>query len=454
MKNLFNKTIFVLILTGSWGLFACTNNSIENYDAIPIVEKVLKDSTSVYYLRNLSFAHNDDTLPIGILDYPFIENEEEYLPLLQTFINIDNFDNITGKEVPDGIPDFTGENFQCLIDKENLPYESYIENGKQEYLKELMVKNAIFLLGNKYYLASADKVAKGTKPNCKIIILNSELAYRYGVRDIRQILKELAPEIRVIDVVTSTVKEVYEDLKKSDSYDSITVGLFDNNYWEDLLQKPLVDYAKKYENKNYVTLLSQSCGDFKLSPKYNVEGGILPELLPLYSFDIDQESAIITQNESEEITDIKLLSKKNIIKFHVVTFLEKLRNSPEQIALNSIILPSMEQYLYKDVILSEIERLRKYTVNGREIYSHLLAPKLNIIFPYESAAKESYRALRKSNMLALNLDDINSEIFISVPNYTVNTNNLDSAGRLSNEFKLSRQIGKDEETTVIIPYKR
>ena len=153
VKNSF--FLFVLLL-----LVSCSGNKKKEAEArlAPIMEKALNEPLSRFYGHFDNFPKEKKMLPIGVFD-----SGTGGLTVLEVLLTIDRMNNITGSEEPDGIPDFIGENFTYLADQANMPYGNYSSEGKDDYLKELVVKDALFLLGDKYYRNAIDKNRWGKK---------------------------------------------------------------------------------------------------------------------------------------------------------------------------------------------------------------------------------------------------------------------------------------------------
>ncbi len=379
---------------------SCSEQAFENHDTIPIVQKALYDTTSVYYSNFGKFPYQNDTLPIGIIEFDTIN------PMALTLLQLERFNNITGKEGDDHIPDFAGEKFQLLQDLENYPYNDYLDADREDYLREIVVKNALFLLSDKYYIHSSDKVAKGVKSPCKIIIVSSPIASAYGLSDIRQMLRIAKLDVKVLGVIEPTVRGVYNEIKNSKS-DSLTIGILDTGEGV-LFERAISDIKKKAKDVKSFSTLS---GTIK-----------------------------------EPLTD-------SLIRESIVSMIDSIESLPTQMPLKCLVLSSWEQALFSSTIISVIEELKSHTVNGRKIYAHLIDKDFKLIIPFECTAKECYNYLRNDNLLAFNPNDNQIEVFKSVPNYTVDTEYLDSEGFLTSEFKLSREVGKEEETTVIVKEK-
>ena len=79
--------------------------------------------------------------PIGVFD-----SGTGGLTVLEKLLASDAFDNCTGEQCPDGKPDFSAENFVYFGDQANMPYGMYDAEGKADFLRELVVRDAKFML--------------------------------------------------------------------------------------------------------------------------------------------------------------------------------------------------------------------------------------------------------------------------------------------------------------------
>jgi site-specific recombinase XerD len=64
----------------------------------------------------------------------------------------DRHHNLTGAEGADGVPDFAGERFVYFGDQANMPYGNYASAGRTDFLRELVLRDALFLLGRRHAL--------------------------------------------------------------------------------------------------------------------------------------------------------------------------------------------------------------------------------------------------------------------------------------------------------------
>jgi len=133
-------------------------------------------------------------LPIGVFDSGI-----GGLTVLEAVLKLDAHDNATGKPGGDGVPDFAGERFVYLGDQANMPYGNYSTAGRVDLLRELIVRDGLFLLGDRY--DGADGSLKGDKPPVKAIVIACNTATAYGLDDLRAALAKWNVPIPIIGVV-------------------------------------------------------------------------------------------------------------------------------------------------------------------------------------------------------------------------------------------------------------
>ena len=127
-------------------------------------------------------------LPIGVFD-----SGVGGLTVLEALKAHDRHDNRTGKEGADGVPDFAGERFVYFGDQANMPYGNYSAVGRTDFLRELILRDVLFLLGRRY--------VQGQKPPVKAIVIACNTATAYGLEDIRAAVKAWGLPVIVVGVV-------------------------------------------------------------------------------------------------------------------------------------------------------------------------------------------------------------------------------------------------------------
>jgi hypothetical protein len=88
-------------------------------------------------------------LPVGVFDSGI-----GGLTVLEAILGLDAFNNETLQPGADGRLDFEGERFVYFGDQANMPYGNYASAGKQDFLRELILRDAVFLLGRRYWRSS------------------------------------------------------------------------------------------------------------------------------------------------------------------------------------------------------------------------------------------------------------------------------------------------------------
>jgi len=136
-------------------------------------------------------------LPVGVFDSGI-----GGLSVLEQILTVDRFDNATGEEKADGKPDFADERFIYFGDQANMPYGRYAAEGKADFLRELVVRDAQFVLGGADHAPS------------KIAIIACNTATAYGLECVKALPKEHGE--KVIGVVNAGVEgalDVTKDAK-------------------------------------------------------------------------------------------------------------------------------------------------------------------------------------------------------------------------------------------------
>lgn len=141
-------------------------------------------------------------LPIGVFDSGI-----GGLTVLEAILKQDDFNNTTLQPGADGRPDFEKEKFIYFGDQANMPYGNYPASGRTDYLKELILKDAVFLLGKRFHPAPGQNPVL-TKPAVKAIVIACNTATAYGLEDIRQAVAAWKLPVPVIGVVEAGARGV------------------------------------------------------------------------------------------------------------------------------------------------------------------------------------------------------------------------------------------------------
>ena len=147
-------------------------------------------------------AYQDDLrdLPIGIFDSGI-----GGLTVLEAILALDTFDNATLQPGADGVPDFTRERFLYFGDQANMPYGNYPAASRTDYLRELILKDAVFLLGRRWHDGRGFRF---DKPPVKAVVIACNTATAYGLEDLRAALRAWGLPVIVVGVVEAGARGV------------------------------------------------------------------------------------------------------------------------------------------------------------------------------------------------------------------------------------------------------
>src|SRR4029079_12210505 len=114
-----------------------------------------------------------------------------------------------------------GERFVYLGDQANMPYGNYSAAGRVDFLRELIVRDLLFLLGDRYHIR--DRHHNGEKPPVKAIVIACNTATAYGLTDLRAALKFWGLDVPVIGIIEAGARAVVEQLPADGS--PVSVGV-------------------------------------------------------------------------------------------------------------------------------------------------------------------------------------------------------------------------------------
>ena len=144
--------------------------------------------------------------PIGVFD-----SGTGGLTVLEKLLTVDEFDNATGERRSDGRPDLECEDFVYFGDQANMPYGLYGAKGKTDFLRELIVRDAEFVLGD-----------NGHAPS-KIVVIACNTATAYGLSDSTEYAKTKGA--KVIGVVNAGVEATMDALSVKKGMAPFAVGV-------------------------------------------------------------------------------------------------------------------------------------------------------------------------------------------------------------------------------------
>ena len=306
---------------------------------LPIAQKALTDTASVYYIGADRYPQDISGLPIGVLDCSVNGFE-----VVERLLTLDCFDNITGKPEPDGIIDFGGENIQFLSDRANGPYGGYIEVGSLDFLKEQVLSNTIFLMSDDYFNLAGDEYRSGFKEPVKMIIVSSPVADLRVLPDINNFLEQSGTGVKAIGVVEAGIREAVSDV---DEDGNLCVGVLfapdgvSSIEYESMIRKSVGNTGGKVQVLNqeavgldaaikgdtaYVDTTAVVARDSYAGPVAGVSyNNIDMSLFDRYGFDT-QDNALLYVRKGD-LSGVQLNSVENYARFHLVSMIERHRRS-------------------------------------------------------------------------------------------------------------------------------
>lgn len=431
---------------------------------LPIAQKALTDTASVYYTDLSSYPEDISKLPIGVLDCSVNGFE-----VVERLLTLDCFDNITGKPGPDGIVDFGGENIQFLSDRANGPYGGYIEEGNLDFLKEQVLCNTLFLMGDDFFNLAGDEYRSGYKEPVKLIMVSSPVADLRVLPDVENFLEQSGTGVKAIGVVEAGVQEAVSDV---DEDGNLCVGVLfapdgvSSIEYESMIRKTVGNTGGKVQvlNQEAVGLDAAIKGDTAyvdtaaVVARGSYEGpvsgvsynNIDMSLFDRYGFDT-RGNALLYPGKGD-ISGVQLNSVENYVRFHLVSMIERHRRSGSRVPISSIILADGSYAQVRGVLEEVMDELYNYRRGGIYLYRSGISPDFRFIDPAECAAVEAYKILRNDHNLALRGDLTRLESFISLPSASLPEDVLNPDGTMKHGFKYGRQCGSEELTTKVVPF--
>ena len=393
--------------------------------------------------------------------------------MLEAILGLDNFHNDTLEPGPDGVPDFAGERFIYFGDQANMPYGNYPAMGGEDLLRELIVKDAVFLLGKRYH-PEAGVAPRFDKPSVKAIVIACNTATAYGIEDIRAALREWKLDVPVIGVVEAGARAVAERLETSAP--SATVGVLAtvgtcacNAYPKAIAQaagragKPSptvfqqgsIGLAGAIEGSSAYLWPVEKSSPRPVSYGGPTEAGSnILGTLSLTGFR-DQGGETITLASGE----VQLNSVAAHANYDVGMLLKtSASNAPKDRApMRMVVLGCTHFPLAVKDFAAAFQRAREFrSPDGRRDSASFVAKDIEFINPAEYTAKELFRELARKKLRSQTSKQSaakpTSQFYFSVPNPAAPGIRLAADGSLNASYKTGRATGRfGNEETVAVP---
>jgi glutamate racemase len=421
-----------------------------------INRQILQDSGSFYYINAKNYPAGDRSLPIGVFD-----SGTGGLTVLNGIVQYDQNRNVAArKKGADGLPDFQAEQFIYLADQANMPYGHYAAAGKLDLLREHIIKDVQFLLSGNYYDAEGH-LKTGKKP-VKAIVVACNTATAYGLEQIKNFLKQANIDIPVVGVVDAGAEGALQTFRKNENG---SIGIFatagtvaSNGYVNSLnrLRKEMgytgdIQYFSQGgvgvaeavdEEANYLDRRLKTPREQYKGP--NLQGSDLlidRKLMDIYKFDFSEYKMLCDATKVDDCSQLQINSADNYVRYHIVSLLEKMRQTPQARPLKTLILGCTHYPYLTENIQKVLGELYRYKEGGQYRYRHLLARRVQLIDPSVKTAQELYEVLEAQNLFNPAGNMQNSQFYISVPNRAEPDVQTDDAGRFTFAYKYGRTAG-------------
>lgn len=464
-------TIFLL----GFLIISCKQKSenktkVEDRKDETIQSVILNDHDSFYYIDFSKYPKERKQLPIGIFD-----SGTGGLTVFDAIVNFDQFSNKTQKKGSDGEIDFDKESFIYLADQANMPYGNYGNENNIALLKEHVIKDAHFLMSDKYYQNYNDSTYETGKKPVKAIVIACNTATAYGKEDIEDFIKKAGVGLKVIGVIDAGVRGALENFKKDE--DGIvgimaTAGTVASNGYVNTLNRikkeqgftgniesfqqggvgiaGAVDEDPDYYDKN----LSKPRDNYK-GPDLKGQLKINKALMNVYNFDFSKGKMLCDNANVDDCSQMQINDAENYVRYHVVSLMETIKNSGTKNKLKSVIL-GCTHYPY---LLNEFKKAFADLYNykdkkGNYVYRNFMIKDVILIDPSVNTAKELYEYLQKEKLFNPAGDIRKSEFYISVANKDNPDAGINKDGKFTYDYKYGRKAGENREYVKVVPFSR
>jgi glutamate racemase len=422
------------------------------------------DGRAAFSFDHSAYREDPRRLPIGVFDSGI-----GGLTVLEAILSLDAFDNDTLQPGADGRRDFENERFIYLGDQANMPYGNYSAAGREDYLRELILKDGVFLLGRRAWESAEAKQPHFNKPPVKAIVIACNTATAYGLDDLRAAIKTWGLSVPVIGVVEAGARGVNEITPASNPGTVAvlaTVGTCSSKAYPkaitsavglagksvpNVVQQGCVGLAGAIEgDAAFISGSTASTADYQGPSVSSKSAPLDANHLPLYQFDAGGLLGDLSQPAT-----LRLNSVENYVRYEVASLLTTHIKSGAKSAIDTVVLGCTHFPLAQEEISAAFARLREYEVAGAKPYRDLIAENIRLVNPAELTAKELFRTLASARLRLKSGEPRALEqdaFFISVPDALCKDVKLTADGALDKDYKYTRLPGSlDREDTRNVP---
>ncbi len=459
---------FVLVQTGSRIAAEQPAEMIDVVKSFVEHSKQHPDGTLAFTIDATSWSEDYRKLPIGVFDSGI-----GGLTVQEAILSLDEFHNDNYSPGPDGRKDFEQEQFLYFGDQANMPYGNYPSAGRQDFLKELILKDAAFLLGRRYWPKANAVGPRFDKPPVKAIVIACNTATAWGLEEIRQAIDAWKIPVIVIGVVEAGARGVMENIDSADQPRTVavlaTVGTCGSNTYPKaigrttglagkrvpaVVQQGSVGLAGAIEGDPAFIISDRS--ENAASPAYlgpsaaNKAAALDQRALETYGFD---PAGML--GDPKVIESLRLNSVANYVRYDVATLVRNHKASGSTTAIDTVLLGCTHFPLVKQEILNAFAVLRAYEHQGERPFESQIAESITVVDPAEMTARELFRELARRKLFrvpAAGEAAGKDQFFMSIANPGCAEAKRNVDGSLDRDYKYARQPGQlTIEDTICIP---
>lgn len=247
-------TALLIILSPTFAV-SCLNRGASDPLSVKYVNTILSDTTSAGFARLKTAGCDGKSGSICIFG-----PADETFVMAEKFLTCDDYDNVTGRRIPDGLPDFAGECIAVVSDIANAPYQGYIDLSNEEYLRESTVKCYIHGIDSLCALSQYDRENSVRKRSAKVFVLSSPYLSAYGYRDIQAAVNATGGKVKVISPIHSMFDAA---VRRHGNDASIAVWTTSERLGAGICSSVLSGLADNYPAMTYEILCPVHEGDVK-----------------------------------------------------------------------------------------------------------------------------------------------------------------------------------------------
>lgn len=426
------------------------------------------DGTQAFTIDATAWSEDYRNLPIGVFDSGI-----GGLTVQEAILSLDRYHNDNYSPGPDGRKDFEHERFLYFGDQANMPYGNYPSAGRQDFLKELILKDAAFLLGRRYWPNANAVGPRFDKPPVKAIVIACNTATAWGLDEIRQAIDAWKIPVMVIGVVEAGARGVMEDIDSSAQPRTVavlaTVGTCGSNAYPkaisrttglagkrvpDVVQQGSVGLAGAIEGDPAFikTVESEnSATQAYLGPSAaNKVAALNKEMMEVYGFD-----PVGMVGDPKVPESLRLNSVTNYVRYDVATLVINHKASGRTAAIDTVVLGCTHFPLVRQEILNAFAGLRAYEHNGDRPFASLIADSITMVDPAEMTARELFREMARRKLFRTPVRGESArkdQFFMSIANPGCAEAKRNADGSLDRDYKYGRQPGQFAiEDTICVP---